>query len=95
MPKGIESLCCREVQLIADKSDDANCGCITLVDGFTPVCLNADVIVTAIYQYREDEEFIDDHPTCEYVWHTDLFEYMNISPFYEYTYKHEYIPLCR
>eukprot|EP00795_Rhopilema_esculentum_P011107 gene11107-19977_t len=67
MPKSVECLCCREVALTLQKANEANCGCITQVDGFTPVCLNPDVVVTAIYQYIEDEQFIDDHPTSEYV----------------------------
>ena len=52
---------------MSSKANDANCRCITEHDGFEPVCLNVDVVMTAIYQYIEDEEYLDDTPTCEYV----------------------------
>ena len=52
---------------MSSKANDANCQCITEYDGFEPVCLNVDIVMTAIYQYIEDEEYLDDTPTCEYV----------------------------
>ena len=67
MLTGGESLCCSEIPKVSSKVNDANCQCITEHYGFEAVCLNVDVVMTAIYQYIEDEEYIDDTPTSEYV----------------------------
>eukprot|EP00795_Rhopilema_esculentum_P009918 gene9918-18520_t len=61
-----ESLCCIEIPKVSSKAIDANCQCITELGGFNSVCLDIDVVITAIYQYIEDEEYIDDKPTSEY-----------------------------
>ena len=52
---------------MSSKGNDANCQCTTWDYGFEPVCLNVDIVMTAICQYIEDEEYIDDTPTSEYV----------------------------
>ena len=67
MLTGGESLCCSEIPKVSSRVNDANCQCITEHYGFEAVCLNVDVVMTAIYQYIEDEEYIDDTPTSEYV----------------------------
>eukprot|EP00794_Sanderia_malayensis_P000729 gene731-10_t len=66
MPSGRESICCLEVDFVAAKTGQAGCSCIMPVDGFQQVCLNTDVILCAIYQYIEDEQYVDDHLPHEY-----------------------------
>ena len=51
---------------MSSKAIDANCLCTTELGGFNSVCLDIDVVITAIYQYIEDKEYIDDQPTSEY-----------------------------
>ena len=67
MLTGGESLCCSEIPKVSSKVNDTNCQCITEHYGFEAVCLNVDIVMTAIYQYIQDEEYIDDTPTSEYV----------------------------
>ena len=55
MLTGGESLCCSEIPKVSSKVNDANCQCITEHYGFEAVCLNVDVVMTAIYQYIEDK----------------------------------------
>ena len=57
MIRGIESLCCKEVQRTSTKAKESNCECITEVNGFDPVCLNPDVVETAIYPFLSRAEF--------------------------------------
>ena len=45
--------------------DQASHNCITYHNGFQANCLSPDVVETAIYQFIEDERYIDDHPTFE------------------------------
>lgn len=47
MIRGIESLCCKEVQRTSTKAKESNCECITEVNDFAPVCLNPDVVETS------------------------------------------------
>ena len=65
MPAGRESLCCQEVLRIRSKAQTDNQNCITDHEGFPAVCLNRHVVEAAIYQYIEEEHYVDDHPTFE------------------------------
>ena len=65
MPTGRESFCCREVLKVRIKADNQNFECISDDDDFKTGCLNTAVVETAIYQFLEDEEFLDDTPTFE------------------------------
>ena len=65
MPTGRESLCCREILRVRLKADEKDLLCIAHDEDFKVVCLNTAVVQTAIYQFIEDEEFLDDTPTFE------------------------------
>ena len=65
MATGRESLCCCKVYRVRLKADDKNLQCIGEDEDFKTVCLNTAVILTAIYQYVEDETYLDDTPTFE------------------------------
>lgn len=65
MPTGRESMCCREVLKIRLMADGKSLGCITDDDDFKAICLNTAVVLTAIYQFIEDEVYLDDTPTFE------------------------------
>eukprot|EP00795_Rhopilema_esculentum_P011119 gene11119-19997_t len=80
MPTGRESLCCREVYRVWLKADDKNLQCIGEDEDFKTVCLNTAVILTAIYQYVEDETYLDDEPTFEYKSRIGFLQYMPKKP---------------
>ena len=65
MPTGRESLCCREILRVRLKADEKDSICIADDDDIKVVCLNTAVVQTAIYQFIEEEEFLDDTPTFE------------------------------
>jgi hypothetical protein len=46
MPTPAESLCCREIDEIAELLKESGQHCVTQCDRFESVCLNADVLVT-------------------------------------------------
>ena len=56
---------CREILKVRDKADVQGVHCITEDEDFRTVCLNTAVVETAIYQFIEEEEFLDDTPTFE------------------------------
>ena len=47
------------------KADEQNLTCISDHEDLKVVCLNTAVVQTAIYQFIEEEEFLDDTPTFE------------------------------
>ena len=57
MIRGMESLCCKEVQRTSTKAKESNCECIREVNGFAPVFRNPDVVETAIYQFLPRADF--------------------------------------
>ena len=63
-----ESLCCCEVPRIENEAQTENIDCITEHEGFSAVCLNRHVVESSIYQiyqYIEEQHYVDDHPTFE------------------------------
>ena len=56
MPTSIESICCCEMDKVAQKKGQNNTpvNCITEHDGFNSVCLNVWVLQAAYYSYRQD-----------------------------------------
>lgn len=51
MPTAVECICCREVDEVVNKAEEAQC--ITQHDGFEAVCLNVWVLQTAYFSYRQ------------------------------------------
>ena len=48
-----ECVCCREIQRVIEKREDAgDYKCITELPGFEQVCLGVDVLQTAYWHYR-------------------------------------------
>ena len=56
MPSLIESVCCKEIEATANKSDtsgsDGERACITEQEGFDTVCLNVWVLQANFFSYR-------------------------------------------
>ena len=48
-----ESVCCCEQDKVARKMHESNLNCITMHTNLSAVCLNADVLQTAYYAYRQ------------------------------------------
>ena len=65
MPTGRESLCCHEITKVKLRADENGLQCITDHEDFKVVCLNSVVILTAVYQFIEDETYMDDTQTFE------------------------------
>ena len=65
MPTGCETLCCREILRVRLKADEDDLICIADHDDFKVICLNQAVVLTALYQYIEDETYLDDTETFE------------------------------
>ena len=55
MPTAVESVCCCEIDAIAQKMDEteADISCITEHKGFEPVCLNVWVLQAGFFLYRQ------------------------------------------
>ena len=57
MPRGIECQCCREMESVQERlMEQENTECITCHDQFPIVCLNKDVLYTALVINRERRE---------------------------------------
>ena len=67
MRTGTESLCCCEVPMIENKAQTENVDCIIEHEGFSAVCLNRHVVESSVYQYNEEQHYVDDYPTFEQV----------------------------
>lgn len=65
METGRESLCCKEIDKVSQRSGDLDC--ITEHDGFSSLCLNPHVLEAAIYQYVNEDQggYVDDTPAFE------------------------------
>jgi hypothetical protein len=69
MPTNIECDCCKDVNMVVTKMEEAGggVGCITDHPDFVPVCLNAAVLKTMMarlhYAYIERQELQDGTPT--------------------------------
>eukprot|EP00112_Aurelia_sp_Birch-Aquarium-sp1_P026496 Seg941.3 transcript_id=Seg941.3/GoldUCD/mRNA.D3Y31 product="P2X purinoceptor 7" protein_id=Seg941.3/GoldUCD/D3Y31 len=94
MPTGRESLCCREILRVRLKADENNLVCIADNDDFKVICLNQAVVLTALYQYIEDETYLDDTETFE------LYRYISYRQFVRWIWhrlgkhKREILPAC-
>ena len=79
MPTGLESLCCHVVPRVDAKAQECNLVCISEDEDFKTVCLNPAVVLRALCQCIEDEEYIHDAQTFEYVFHLKVSFDQNIQ----------------